>query len=276
MRHRQGRRYHHQRSRRRLVGLSDHVHHAVPRQSVFLRLGADEKSERRDSVDSREWRGIEPGAGRTGPDCATCAVHVHDRSRAQVRPQLSRDHHALETASGAVQDRFRKGLVQAHPSRLGAACPLCRCGNSERRPDLAGSPPQGQLRHDRCNRCSGAGSKNSGIGRAAAGTHQNGLGLGGHVPLYRLPRWRERGAYPPRAGEGLERQRSEGTRYRVGASRGDPEGLQPCTHRRQAGLAGRPHCSRWRRRRGTGGEESGRHRCSALHARSHGCVAESD
>ena len=96
VRPRQRARHRDERPRRRVVGQSDRVDHAVPRQPVRLRVGADAEPRRRDPVDSRERPGVEPGAGCVRPGEASCADHVHDGPRAEGRPELPGDHEALQ------------------------------------------------------------------------------------------------------------------------------------------------------------------------------------
>ena len=97
--------------------------------------------------------------------------------------------------------------------------------------------------------------------RLAAG--QDRLGVGVDVPRQRQARRRQRGAHPPRAAEGLGRQRARRAGDGAAHARGDPGGL------RQAGLARRPDRPRRLRRRRAGGEERGRRRRGALHAGPH-------
>ena len=60
----------------------------------------------------------------------------------QVRPGLRKDSRALLREPGGVPAGVCQGVVQADPSRHGAALPLSRSGGSARGADLAGSAPR--------------------------------------------------------------------------------------------------------------------------------------
>ena len=117
----------------------DRVDHAVPRQPVRLRVGADEEPGRRDPVDPRERRrapNLVPDAHdpakRHAPIMFTTDLAL------KIDPAYRQDREALPREPGGVRARVREGLVQADPPRHGPARALPRRGGAARGPDLAG------------------------------------------------------------------------------------------------------------------------------------------
>ena len=102
------------------------------------------------------------------------------------------------------------------------------------------------------------------------------LGLGVDLPRLRQARWRERGAHPPRAAEGLGSQTTRPCWEGAPDTGGDPEGVQQFAVRRQEGLARRPDRPGRMRCGRASGEECRARREGSLLAGTHGCHAGAD
>jgi hypothetical protein len=238
LRHRQGRRRHHQRHRGHLEHDADEVEQQLLRKPFRFRVQARQEPGRRSSMGRGGWRGHGSGCPRPQQ-----APRPHDADHGPVvagRPGLREDLATLLRAPRRVRRRVRQGVVQADASRHGADHPLSRPAGSGRAADLAGS---GSRRGSSADRRQGhrrpeGHDPRVRVVRLAAGLDR--LGVGGIVPRHRPSRRGQRSADPPGPGEGLGGQRpgpaGEGARD---AGEG-PVGIQPCPDRRQESLARRP------------------------------------
>ena len=141
---RQWRGHDHQRDRGHLEPDADAVEQPLLRESLRLRVGADQEPGRRLPVGAE---GRRRGRHRPGPDRSggpAAADHADDRSVAPVRPGLRADLTALPRTSRGARGRLRAGLVQADPPRHGADRSLPRARGPERGIDLAGSGSGGR------------------------------------------------------------------------------------------------------------------------------------
>ena len=140
LRHRQGRRRDHQRSRGHLDEHPDHVGQQLLRDPVRLRVGAVQEPRRRAPVaaEGRRRGGHRPRRPRRveepRPDDAD------DRPLAPVRPGLRADLAALPREPRRVRGRLRPRVVQADPPRHGPGRALPRPGGPGRDAAVAGPP----------------------------------------------------------------------------------------------------------------------------------------
>ncbi len=268
-RHRQGRRHHHQRHRRRLEAQPHHLGHGLLQGAVQVRVGTDQEPRRRATV-ARQGR----GAGRHDPRRARSVEEARaddddGRHVAALRPGLREDLAPLPGPPGRICRRLRPRLVQADAPRHGAQEPVPRPRSAGRRPDLAGPgarrrPPAD--RRGRRRRAEGARARLGPVGERA-GVHRLGLGL--DLPRQRQARRRQRCAHPPGAAEGLGRQPAGATGQGAGGAGRHPGQLQRRAEWRQEDLAGRPDRAGGQRRGGSGGEGRGPCRRGALRAGAH-------
>ena len=126
LRHRQGRRRDHQRSRGYLDRHPGDVGQQLLRDPVRLRVGADAEPRRRAPVaaEGRRRRGHRPRRPR--PVEAPRPDDADDRPLAALRPGLRADLAALPGEPGRVRGRLRPGVVQADPPRHGPGRALPR------------------------------------------------------------------------------------------------------------------------------------------------------
>ncbi len=148
LRHRQGRRHDHQRSRGRMDQRPGEVGQRVLGQPLQLRLRADEEPRRRAAVDAEESRGAGHRARRTRSFEATRADDVDERPRAEDGPDLRADREALPREPRSARRRVRQGVVQAAAPRHGARHALSRPVGS-RAAALAGPGARRRSRPDR-------------------------------------------------------------------------------------------------------------------------------
>ncbi len=203
LRHRQGRRHDHQRSRGCVDPHPDHVGQQLLRHAVRLRMGADTQPGRRAAVDPQEsgGRGHRARCPRsvedTRPDDVHCG-HGHEDG-----PRLRTDLEALPREPRRVRRRLRPGVVQADPPRHGPHRPVPRPGGPRRGADLAGSGPRGRPRADRRGRHRRAQGEGPGVRTEhfRAGVDRMGFGL--DVPQQRQARRRQRCPHSPRSAERL-------------------------------------------------------------------------
>ncbi len=103
LRQRQGGRHDLQRPRGYLDHDADEVEQQLLLEPVRLRMGTDEESGRRASVDAQAWHGRRHGAGRPRPDQASRARHADHGPFPALRPGLRKDLAALHGKSGPVR-----------------------------------------------------------------------------------------------------------------------------------------------------------------------------
>ena len=125
-RHRQGQGRHHQRPGGRVDAHADQVGQQLLRDAVRPRVGAHHQPGRRQAVAAEERRRREHR-----PRCARSVEaarpdDVDHGPRAAARPRLREDLAAVPGKPGPARGRVRPGLVQAAPSRHGAALALPR------------------------------------------------------------------------------------------------------------------------------------------------------
>ena len=96
------------------------VEQQLLQEPVQLRMGTDEESGRRASVDTEKWCGQIYGARCARSVEASRALHADHGPRLAVRPCLRKDFAALLRASGSVSGRVCSGMVQADAPRHGA------------------------------------------------------------------------------------------------------------------------------------------------------------
>ena len=129
-----GRRHGHQRPRRRVVGQPDRVDHAVPRQPVRLRLGADARAPpARPSGFPRTARRANLVPDAHDPSKRHAPIMFTTDLALKFDPSLPEDREALPGEPGGVPARVRQGVVQADPPRHGPARPLPRRGGPRAR-----------------------------------------------------------------------------------------------------------------------------------------------
>ena len=138
VRHRQGRRHHHQRSRGRLDPDADPVGQLLLGHPVRLRLGADREPGRRQAVAAEGPRGAGARARRAHRGQEEPADDVHGRHGPAGRPGAPRDLRAVPRRPGVLRRPVRPRLVQAAAPRHGPEDPLPRPGRAGRGAHLAG------------------------------------------------------------------------------------------------------------------------------------------
>src|SRR5215471_10723448 len=112
------------------------------REPVQQRMGAEQESSRRLSVESEKWRRHDPRCARQIEK--TCADHADDGSLAANGSGLRKDIAALLRTSGGVRRRICPRLVQTHSPRYGPDRALSRPASAQRDPAVAGPDPCGQ------------------------------------------------------------------------------------------------------------------------------------
>ena len=209
----------------------------VLRQPARPRVEAGERSRRCGAVDAPGFfSGHRAGCARSVEEAR--ADDAHDGPRAADGPDLCADCEALPRAPGPVCRRLRQGVVQADAPRHGSPFAVSRRTRSRGAADLAGPRPRRRPRVDRGTGDRRPQGQDPRIGIVRFPTGLDRLGVGVNVPWHRQARWRERGAHPPRAAEGLGGQQAGRTGERAAEAGADPNGLQRLADRRQAGLAG--------------------------------------
>ena len=131
LRHRQGRRHHHQRHRGRLDADADHVGQLVLRHAVRLGVGAHREPRRRQAVEGVEPRGAGHRARRARPVASPRSDDDHRRHGAADGPDLRADLASIPREPRRVRRRLRPRLVQVAPprhgpGRLATSAPRCR------------------------------------------------------------------------------------------------------------------------------------------------------
>ena len=245
-----------QRPRSHLDDDADQMEQRLLRQSVRLRMGADQKPGRRASVDAEGRRRRRHRAGCAQSVQAPCAGDADHRSGAALRSGLREDLAALPREPGSVRRRLRPRLVQADPPRHGAGRALSRPARSEGRADLAGSIPGRRSCADRR------------AGRRSAEGEDPGLGPVGVASWSRRPGPRPRPSVAPTSAAAPMARASASRRRRTGTSTSRPNSPRCSTSskpsrrsstladRRQEGLACRPDRSRRQCRRREGRQEA--------------------
>ena len=138
VRHRQGRRRDHQRTRGRLDPDADAVGQLLLGDPLRLRLGARPEPGRRQAVAAEEPRGAAARARRAHRRQEEPADDVHGRHGAQGRPRAPGVRRAVPRRPRVLRRPVRPRLVQAAAPRHGPEEPLPRPGRAERGPHLAG------------------------------------------------------------------------------------------------------------------------------------------
>ena len=114
LRHREGRRHDHQRTRGRLERHAHELVERLLRQPLRLRVAAHQEPRRRLAVDAQGGVGQRHGARRPRRLEVARADDVHDRSGPEDGSRLRPDRQAVPRAPGRVSAGVRPGLVQAH------------------------------------------------------------------------------------------------------------------------------------------------------------------
>src|ERR1700733_2443445 len=121
----------------------DHDAHEVEQQllhePVQLRMGTDEESGRRASVDAEKWRRQGYGAGCARSLKASRTIDADHGPRLAVRSGLRKDFAALPRAPGSICGRVCQSMVQADAPRHGTDPALPWPARSEGTSDLARS-----------------------------------------------------------------------------------------------------------------------------------------
>jgi catalase-peroxidase len=131
LRHRQGRRHHHQRPGSDLDHHAHQVEQQLLREPVRLRMGTDEEPGRRAPVGGQAAPRDHPACAR--PRRSAAADDAHHRPVAALRPGLREDLAPLPGEPRPVRRCLRPRLVQADPPRHGSARALPRPGSAGRR-----------------------------------------------------------------------------------------------------------------------------------------------
>ena len=142
LRHRKGRRHHHQRARRDVDAHPDEVGQQLPRDPVRLRVGRGAEPGRSVAVDPAGRRRGRHRAGRPRPVEDARPDVPDDGPRAAVRPGLRADRAALPGEPGPAGGRLRPGLVQADAPRHGPDPALPRAAGPAGGAALAGPRPR--------------------------------------------------------------------------------------------------------------------------------------
>ena len=142
LRHRHGRRRHHERDRDHLDHRTDEMGQRLLREPLRLRMGADPEPGRREPVAPDRPGGGRQGPRRPRPVEATRADDVDHRPLASIRSGLREDLAPLLRTPRRVRRRLRPGLVQADPPRHGTGRPVPGSRGPRRAAHLAGPGPR--------------------------------------------------------------------------------------------------------------------------------------
>ena len=228
VRHRQGRRHHHQRSGGHLDLPPDPLGQRVLPHLVLLRVGAVQEPGRGAPVAAEERRRRRSGASRARPVEASRAPDAHHRPGAAPRPGVREDLAAVLRESRRVRRRVRPGVVQVDPPRHGPGRALPGPGGAGGGAAVAGPAAEGRPRADRrCrrDRAQGADPRVRSDHLPAGVDH---LGGGVLLPGQRQAGRRQRCPHSAGAAEGLGGQQPGPAGRRAGDPGANPGLVQRC------------------------------------------------
>ncbi len=275
LRHRQGRRHHHQRPGSHLDHHADQVEQQLLREPVRLRMGADARAR--------------PARNSGSPRAPARPFRTRTTRRRSCVPTMLTTDLSLrfDPAYEKISRRFMENPDQFADAFARAWFKLTHRDMGPRArylgPEVPAEEliwqdpiPRGQSSAGRRAGHRGAGKSKvlaSGLTVGAAGLDRLGVGL--HLPWLRQARRRQRRPHSPGAAEGLGRQPARAAGQGAAGAGRHPQRVQRGADGRQEDLAGRPDRAGRRRGRGAGGARRRPRGAGSLHAGAHGCARRS-